>query len=185
MHETWLSKKNRRIQQVSPMLWFIYWCSEWNKLIQGSIFGQKNAQKKGDTSIAHTNHFKQCRCTRMSAVQRCLSHRWTGGRDKHPYSVSPAGPSRLPGMLCVHQPTLTISSMNSPADDSPTDNGSSTNDSQEVYVKSVVEAVCTCMLSFCDAAKQFDIPATTISNRLKGGKAPSIAHESQQLLSNK
>ena len=74
--------------------------------------------------------------------------------------------------------------MNSPADDSPTNNGSSTDDSREARVKSAVKAVRTCTLSFHDAAKQFDIPATTISNRLKGGKAPSIAHESQQLLSN-
>ena len=74
--------------------------------------------------------------------------------------------------------------MNSPADDSPTDNGSSTDDSREARVKSAVEAVRARTLSFRDAAKQFDIPATTISNRLKGGKAPSIAHESQQLLSN-
>ena len=74
--------------------------------------------------------------------------------------------------------------MNSPTDDSPTDNGSSTDDSQEARVKSAVEAVRAHTLSFCDAAKQFNIPATTISNRLKGGKAPSIAHESQQLLSN-
>ena len=74
--------------------------------------------------------------------------------------------------------------MNSPADDSPTDNGSSTDDSREARVKSAVEAVRARTLSFCDAAKQFDIPATTISNHLKGGKAPSIAHESQQLLSN-
>ena len=67
---------------------------------------------------------------------------------------------------------------------SPTDNGSSTNDSREACIKSAVEAVCARTLSFHDAAKQFDIPATTISNCLKGGKAPSIAHESQQLLSN-
>ena len=75
--------------------------------------------------------------------------------------------------------------MNSPTDDSPTDNGSSTDDSQEARIKSAVEAVRARMLSFHDAAKQFDIPATTISNCLKGGKAPSVAHESQQLLSNK
>ena len=77
--------------------------------------------------------------------------------------------------------------MNSPADDSPTDNGSSTDDSREAHIKSAVEAVCAHTLSFRDAAKQFDIPATTISNhlKLKGGKAPSVAHESQQLLSNK
>ena len=73
--------------------------------------------------------------------------------------------------------------MNSPADDSPTDNGSSTDNSQEAHVLSAVEAVCAHTLSFHDAAKQFDIPATTITNCLKGGKAPSIAHESQQLLS--
>ena len=79
----------------------------------------------------------------------------------------------------------TISSMNSPADDSPTDNGSSTDDSREARIKSAVEAVHAHTLLFCDAAKQFDIPATTISNRLKGGKALSVAHESQQLLSNK
>ena len=74
--------------------------------------------------------------------------------------------------------------MSSPTDDSPTDNGSSTNNSQEACVKSVVNAVCTRTLLFRDATKQFDIPATTISNCLKGGKALSIAHESQQLLSN-
>ena len=74
--------------------------------------------------------------------------------------------------------------MNSPTDDSPTDNGSSTDDSWEACIKSAVEAVCTRMLSFCDATKQFNIPATTISNCLKGGKALSVAHESQQLLSN-
>ena len=79
---------------------------------------------------------------------------------------------------------LTISSMKSPADDSPTDNSSSTDDSWEACVKSAVEAVRTRTLSFCDATKQFNIPATTIANRLKGGKAPSIAHESQQLFSN-
>ena len=74
--------------------------------------------------------------------------------------------------------------MNSPADNSPTDHGSSTNNSQEACVQSVVKAVHSCMLSFRDATKQFNIPATTISNHLKGGKALSIAHESQQLLSN-
>ena len=74
--------------------------------------------------------------------------------------------------------------MNSPADNSPTNNSSSTDDSQEAHVKSAVKAVYICMLSFCDATKQFNIPATTISNSLKGSKAPSIAHESQQLLSN-
>ena len=77
------------------------------------------------------------------------------------------------------------SSMNSPADNSLTNNGSSTKDSWEAHVQSAVEAVYAHMLSFHDAAKQFDIPATTISNCLKGGKAPSIAHESQQLLSHK
>ena len=74
--------------------------------------------------------------------------------------------------------------MNSPTDNSPTDNSSSTNDSREAHVKSAGEAVRARTLSFRDAAKQFEIPATIISNRLKGGKAPSIAHESQQLLSN-
>ena len=92
--------------------------------------------------------------------------------------------SSLASYMSTNQP-LTISSMNSPTDDSPTNNSSSTNDSQETCIKSVVKAVCTHMLSFRDAAKQFNIPATTISNHLKGGKAPSIAHESQQLLSNK
>ena len=81
-------------------------------------------------------------------------------------------------------PPLTISYMNSPADNSPTDNGSSTDDSQEACIKSAVKAMHAHTLSFRDAAKQFDIPATTISNCLKGGKALSVAHESQQLLSN-
>ena len=59
-------------------------------------------------------------------------------------------------------------------------------DSQEACIHSAVEAVCAHMLSFCDAAKfkQFSIPATTISNHLCGGKAPSVAHEFQQPLSN-
>ena len=76
--------------------------------------------------------------------------------------------------------------MNSPTDNSPTNNSSSTDDSQEAHVKSAVKAVYIHMLSFCDAAKfkQFSIPATTISNHLCGGKAPSVAHEFQQPLSN-
>ena len=90
-----------------------------------------------------------------------------------------------PACYMSTNPPLTISSMNSPTDDSPTDNGSSTDDSQEAHIKSAVEAVHAHMLLFHDAAKQFEIPATTISNHLKGGKAPSVAHESQQLLSNK
>ena len=75
--------------------------------------------------------------------------------------------------------------MNSPTDDSPTNNGSSTNNSREAHVKSAVEAVRTRTLLFRDAAKQFGLPHTSISNHLRGHKAPSITHESQQLLSNK
>ena len=85
----------------------------------------------------------------------------------------------LGSLALMRPPTLTISSMNSPTDDSPTDNSSSTDDSQEARIKSVVEAVCACMLSFCDATKQFDIPATTISNHLKGGKCYDPNHELQ------
>ena len=42
-----------------------------------ALFLAKKIHKKGNTSIAHTNHFRQCQCMRMSAVWRCLSHQWT------------------------------------------------------------------------------------------------------------
>ena len=75
--------------------------------------------------------------------------------------------------------------MSSHADnDSPTDNGSSTDNSWEACIHFAVKAVHAHMLLFHDAAKQFSIPATTISNHLCGGKAPSVAHESQKILSN-
>ena len=69
---------------------------------------------------------------------------------------------------------------------SPTDNDSATDDTsnREARLQSVVEAVRTNSLSLRAAAKQFGLPHTSISNRLHGCKAPSIAHESQQLLSN-
>ena len=69
---------------------------------------------------------------------------------------------------------------------SPTDNNSATDDTSncEARLQSVVKAVHTDNLSLHAAAKQFDLPHTSISNRLHDRKASSIAHESQQLLSN-
>ena len=90
-----------------------------------------------------------------------------------------------PACYMSTNPPLTVSSMNSPTDDSPTNDGSSTNNSWEAHIQSVFKTVCARMLLFCDATKQFNIPATTISNCLKGGKALSVAHESQKILSNK
>ena len=140
--------KNRRIQQVSPLLWFIYWCSEWNKLIQGSIFGQKIHKKKGNTSILNNADAWGW----VQSEDACH----IGGCDKHLYSILPAGPSWLPSMLWVYYSTNPpLSSMNSPTDDSPANN------SWEAHIQSVVKAVCTRMLSFRDATKQFNIPAAT------------------------
>ena len=69
---------------------------------------------------------------------------------------------------------------------SPTDNDSATDDTSnhKARLQSAVKAVCTDNLSLCAAAKQFGLPHTSILNHLCGHRAPSVAHESQQLLSN-
>jgi len=52
------------------MLLFFYWCSEENKLFQGSIFFQKkNTLKKWNTSMVHTNHFIHGQCTGMNVIK--------------------------------------------------------------------------------------------------------------------
>src|SRR6266481_6853253 len=56
-------------------------------------------------------------------------------------------------------------------------------DDREALIQAAVDTVRT-STSFRDAAKQFSVPSTTISNHLHGRKPASVTHEGQQLLDN-
>src|SRR6266481_3396188 len=68
-------------------------------------------------------------------------------------------------------------------DDSLTANNPPTSNDREGRIQAAINAVKTGM-SYRHAGAQFNIPTTTIANRIKGRKPASITHENQQLLSN-
>src|SRR6266481_9193059 len=68
-------------------------------------------------------------------------------------------------------------------DDSLTANNPPTSNDCEGHIQAAINAVNTGM-SYRHAGAQFNIPTTTITNRIKGQKPMSIAHKNQQLLSN-